>query len=383
MSARSSASSYGKQRTGHGALGISTPNVEPPFGSGYPIHTRSTRSFSCRSITSCLLVGLSVILGLLTVLNTTFSLCVIRQTYRGVTPLTWVSDFTGLKSINYICEIIHPIPIMPNGMDARLNALEDRFGYQQHDGENIDVAIFSTGARIIPQLTGPFDPNNLLPKGNTPISLWYHNLPLLSWVFGTALEPARAAVPQPSATSRATREMVTRLRIVLEDLLINGDCWQFDGHTGQVAIQFPHPVNITGMTVHYVHPRILVPTARKQAPRLLILWALLEGRNNTDSQINTSSRILQTSDVQSEHPRTAISFLNPAGLQSLPDTMSDSDIFLPIITAEYLLNDLRPVQMFPRTLPGDTLVQTVVIEVLSNWGADSTCLYHIGIHAHF
>lgn len=153
--------------------------------------------------------------------------------------------------------------------------------------------------------------------------------------------------------------------VVIEDSLVSGDCWAFSGHTGHVAMFFSMPINITDMTVHY--PYSLPPVARLQAPRNITLWGLEKPEDARKTFTHSESRQVST-------------FLTAQRLSH--GYMDTSDHFSPLLTAEYQITPpYYGVQRFKRSRYGNALYRVVVIEVTSNWGADSTCLYHFGIHA--
>lgn len=152
--------------------------------------------------------------------------------------------------------------------------------------------------------------------------------------------------------------------VVIEDSLVSGDCWEFSGSTGHVAMFFAIPINITDMTVHY--PRSLPPLARLQAPRDITLWGL----ETTQNPMKTH---------QYPRSRQAATFLTAGTLSH--SYMDVSDYFSPILTAEFKASHPHyGVQRFTRSSYGESLYRVVVIEITSNWGADSTCVYHVGVH---
>ncbi|KAJ2912339.1 hypothetical protein MD484_g8071, partial [Candolleomyces efflorescens] len=157
--------------------------------------------------------------------------------------------------------------------------------------------------------------------------------------------------------------------VVIEELLVLGDCWEFAGHRGTVGIRLSEPVNITSLSVHYISPNRLSQTSRQKAPKSLTLWGLVKQPGSIE---------LMNPSLLYRSPST----FTPPGFPSHP---YGSDIFIPLIHAEYDLNSNEPVQTFEPSGTQDDheqslLYDTVIVEVTGNWGANSTCLYHLGIH---
>ncbi|KIJ20705.1 hypothetical protein PAXINDRAFT_30693, partial [Paxillus involutus ATCC 200175] len=146
-----------------------------------------------------------------------------------------------------------------------------------------------------------------------------------------------------------------------------GNCWGLPGSSGQLGISLPHPVIIGHVTINHVVKELV--SDMECAPRLVILWGVINGKNNEEKASRMTIR----------HPPEFRHFLSAwhgppitAGLSYLPLSYISYDIF-----NEYWVQML-PVIQDTRRLGIDFGV--VVLEVLNNWGGNSTCLYRVHVH---
>lgn len=134
------------------------------------------------------------------------------------------------------------------------------------------------------------------------------------------------------------------------------DCWKFKGSHGHIAMSLSNTVLWRGFTVHFPDQHSL--TLR---PKELALWALVS-RDEVDLRIDSLLLDWKAFVVVEQ-------LLNPL-------TFNSSVVFQQV--AQVTLDALNERQGFPMRLPVQTSV--VLVQVLDNWGNDSTCLHRISIH---
>ncbi|PPQ76905.1 hypothetical protein CVT26_001267 [Gymnopilus dilepis] len=180
-------------------------------------------------------------------------------------------------------------------------------------------------------------------------------------------QPLASADKYDSQLNLRSIEDIYLPSVVLENQLVIGECWQFDGERGHVGIRLAKPVAISDMTINHAHPLLILPTDTGKAPRNFILWALVG--------ISDPSMVYPLPSAR--HPST---FLTNQG--SLTTTaVVESGVFIPLIQGTYDIFAVTQLQRF-RNLRADHRleVEVVILEILNNWGSDTTCLYHAGIH---
>ena len=149
--------------------------------------------------------------------------------------------------------------------------------------------------------------------------------------------------------------------VVLEDDLRVGECWEFEGATGNVAIHLPEKVQISHVTIDYIPPTLTGAHLTGRAPRGVALWGLIDTNETTTHVLERRSPM-------------EFSFTG-----RLPRTIQDFDYFILLLHAVYDITGPALRQQF-ETINLDMMFHTIVLEVISNWGSDTTCLYHLGIH---
>ncbi|KAF9039792.1 hypothetical protein BJ165DRAFT_1530816 [Panaeolus papilionaceus] len=160
--------------------------------------------------------------------------------------------------------------------------------------------------------------------------------------------------------------------VVLEDINVIGDCWEFDGHRGTVGIKLSEPATITALTVSHIPFNRLSPTSRRRIPKSLVLWGLLRDHDVARQlcyQDNSYCRLVK------DMTRTPSAVL-PLNLQA-------TDTFVPLINLEFTPSVNKERQSFSAPLPLVALqavYDVVLVEILSNWGGNTTCLYHLGVN---
>jgi len=178
---------------------------------------------------------------------------------------------------------------------------------------------------------------------------------------------------RPAEQRLAVGGQITLPTIVLDEQVSIGDCWEFRGSSGHIGITLSEYVNFTSMSIHYVHPSRVSSKMIQKAPRSLTLWALVDPLQ------------LSSKDVRPDETRRPIEFLTS---RDLPPAINPSHIFVQVLKAEYVIDGSNPVQVFAPSVSASTWVPyvhsiasaMVVVEINSNWGSNTTCLHHIGLH---
>lgn len=150
--------------------------------------------------------------------------------------------------------------------------------------------------------------------------------------------------------------------VALEDHVHIGDCWEYDSAHGYLGIHLPEPVVISNFSIHHVARQLLSAHARKQSPKDVVLWGLID-------------------DIEGLKTLTKGETRSPfifSKIGKLPSYIQPTHRFVEVATLHYdaSSSSLRQYQTSTMNLP----IQIVIIEILSNYGAPTTCLYHVGIH---
>ncbi|KAK7450540.1 hypothetical protein VKT23_012849 [Stygiomarasmius scandens] len=193
-----------------------------------------------------------------------------------------------------------------------------------------DFAFDYNGGRIIPELTATREvPSTFTSR-------------LLAWMRGYEVD---GYVPP---------------RVIIEDL-VPGECWMLPDATGHVGIALSKPTFITHIAIHYPPPTLLGTLEFSRAPRRFAVWEEVVSTNVTYSETV---------------------FLTNRGWKAATNVPSNRRFGL---LSEYSYDArVGGVQIF--TVPSHLTSQNrnttaVFIEILDNWGSNTTCLYRISIHS--
>lgn len=157
--------------------------------------------------------------------------------------------------------------------------------------------------------------------------------------------------------------------VALDEDLRLGRCWRFEGGSGQIAIAFSQAVQISDITVDHI-PKELVSTAQV-APRSILAWGAQD--------IPQGHSALTLDAVMKEVPRLG----DILGTRRFPPIHSDHMSYLPIALIDYDIHNQSHVQTFPifaSVTTHNMSFPTIVMEILSNWGGTSSCIYRIRVH---
>lgn len=229
-----------------------------------------------------------------------------------------------------------------------LKALEHASPLPNEDKPRRNFALLSGGAKVIPELTSL---TKDLPRHGRLASL-------LVWARGHDISDTDVNLPT----------------IVLEGGRNNhGECWEFRGHQGHIAIQLSGPAYISDIGIYHAPPGVISYADSMKMPKNITLWGLS----------TQALRSLAVARKNGTHPHLRIP-RNFVTIDHRPIAypIQPSDIFVPLRNFQYN-SSTGGLQYF--LVPEDTHIDyiafnVVVIEVHSNSGSDSTCLYQILIH---
>ncbi|OSC99349.1 hypothetical protein PYCCODRAFT_1343710, partial [Trametes coccinea BRFM310] len=155
--------------------------------------------------------------------------------------------------------------------------------------------------------------------------------------------------------------------LVLDDDTRAGHCWSFSGSRAQVAISLPEFIYPTHVTIDHIPGAIAADIG--QAPRRMVLWGVVDGAANRKRYQNKLDDIRANNTLGRDHP---------------PLT-KDGYLFIQLSNFVYNITNTRNVQTFAlrddlRDPELDLNIGLLVLEVVDNWGSDSTCVYRVRIH---
>ncbi|KAL4262454.1 hypothetical protein AB1N83_008730 [Pleurotus pulmonarius] len=251
----------------------------------------------------------------------------IMGTFFLAAPSPFTPNRTNLAPTPISPSIHHSLPA-----DAALASISPR-----------NLALFGGGARVNYFLTSAtYDPHGAHSVGVLRSSL--------RWVRDTVLEV------------EFSRLHMSRPRDALSENMELGRCWEFEGSVGHIAIELPDVGTITHVSVAYVPVSLLSHVAAGRAPRGVTIWGLV---NATTAEHFPESRPPSSFKT---------SLKDPPGI--LP-----SDKFIRLGEFVFDINASLRHQFFAMD-PDATTVKTslVVMEVNSNHGSSTTCLYYLGVY---
>ncbi|KAI9057618.1 hypothetical protein FKP32DRAFT_1583353, partial [Trametes sanguinea] len=153
--------------------------------------------------------------------------------------------------------------------------------------------------------------------------------------------------------------------VVLEDDTRPGHCWHLSGSRAQIGISLPEFIHPTYVSIDHI-PRPIAADIG-QAPRRMVLWGIVDGWENRERYAKRMHALRANSTLERDHP---------------PLTKDDY-VFVELADFIYNISLPRAVQTFPvreevRQLGID--IGVVVLEIMDNWGSESTCVYQVRIH---
>ncbi|KAF5366883.1 hypothetical protein D9615_001518 [Tricholomella constricta] len=206
-----------------------------------------------------------------------------------------------------------------------------------------DFAIHAQGSSIIPQLTSPTH------------GLRKHIIPSFSWMMyrvrGYDISTLHIRAPT----------------VMLEEDTHVGACWKFSGSKGHFTISLPTPVHISDIAFYYPVRDLLSPLAAQQAPQNITIWGFFSKESMTRFPQPTVPAM------------RALDFFGLKKLSTRPDWQEA--MLFPLTQFTFTLSPTSNYQRFGLPSRNTTLpLDTIVVEIMSNWGAPTTCIYRIGVY---
>ncbi len=181
-----------------------------------------------------------------------------------------------------------------------------------------------------------------------------HNLPSPS-VLGSLGEAIFGHNPQYANVNGAG--------IILEENMGVGECWQMSGGVGHVAVNLSEPVFISHIVMDYASPSVLSKDDIASAPKNMALWAL------------------PPTDNAKHELRMPIRFLNDfKSIKDGKDDLPGSSRALKMIDFQYDILEQPTRQLFPVPIHRHFPTQTIILEIETNGGSDTTCVYWLGVY---
>lgn len=155
--------------------------------------------------------------------------------------------------------------------------------------------------------------------------------------------------------------------IVSDEAMRIGDCWEFEGSRGALGILLSEPTRIASIRLDSILPDLVSWTSAAKTPRTLHLWGLV----GDDVVLPPGARVRQAVQF------SAKSVFRPKS------HLKTSDKLALLLEVDYNSRAGSTSQTFSLPLThwsAGLIFRVVVLEILDNWGGDTTCLYHFGIH---
>ncbi|EIW77778.1 hypothetical protein CONPUDRAFT_75576 [Coniophora puteana RWD-64-598 SS2] len=145
-----------------------------------------------------------------------------------------------------------------------------------------------------------------------------------------------------------------------------GSCWLLEATSGQLGITLARRIRVSHITLEHVPPQV---SDMRLAPRQLLIWGMVDDES-------AAHRIREASI---KYP---LSLTNR--LQTKPSPLiSASQFFVPLVLFEYDIHSDDLIQSFS-VIDDFTLLdvafETIVVDILDNYGGGETCLYRVRVH---
>ncbi|KAH7903957.1 hypothetical protein BJ138DRAFT_1107231 [Hygrophoropsis aurantiaca] len=197
-----------------------------------------------------------------------------------------------------------------------------------------DYALRRAGGEIIPELTAP----RLIDQ-----------------------EPWTASI----VSSRKPKVVRNGPEVVLDEDLHTGSCWRFGANSGQVGISLSERISITHVTIDHIAKELT--STIELAPRTIILWGVVDG-GTLLTEVALKSATGKAAELLASTKGPAIS----TGFQFAPLAWITYDI--------HTNSHVQTFQVFDYITSSNMTFSMVVVEIVDNWGAPSTCLYRVRVH---
>lgn len=146
-----------------------------------------------------------------------------------------------------------------------------------------------------------------------------------------------------------------------------GSCWEIEGSAGLLAIILSEPIHISSLRYNNIDPRLVLTASLTKTPRTIALWGLLPNSSITPPAV-----------IKIRHPEHFSS-----KSMFIPKSAKMKGDFVLLLSTHYDPRGATTDQLF--RVPSDhwtagIMFQVVIVEVLENWGGQTTCLYRLQIH---
>jgi len=261
------------------------------------------------------------------------------------------SDFTPASLVNSATSTTFHSTANPPAPSPTLTSddVEDmiRIAVLRHSKDSISMRDFAYGSRHIPDLTTTTSPS--LPRKQGLILRLASNLLSFDLISSMGRGPLKA----------------------FTERLDEGHCWEFPGSNGLLGIALKERISVRHLSLDHIPRELASDTAIQQAPRKVVLWGKVDGDRNFAVLQEYQDRLL------GHRPFSGTTW--PKGLQD------SQDIFVPLVEFEYKLSGSTYSHVQSKATPSylaslNMDFDTVVLEIVSNWGAASTCLYRVRVH---
>jgi hypothetical protein len=195
----------------------------------------------------------------------------------------------------------------------------------------------------------------------------------------TTLTPVALSNRQLSALRLASRfsgfDLESRIgrlpSMALTDKIGEDYCWNFPGSSGHLGIALKERISVHQASIDHIPRELASDVGIQQAPRKVILWGKVDGEHN---------------EAMAQMYRQHLQFQNPDPVPLRPKGLRDTkNSYVPLVYMEYKLVgsshshiQTGSVSHYLKSLGMD--FDVVILEVLSNWGAPSTCLHRVRVH---
>ncbi|KAI0712374.1 hypothetical protein C8Q76DRAFT_571591, partial [Earliella scabrosa] len=151
--------------------------------------------------------------------------------------------------------------------------------------------------------------------------------------------------------------------VLSDDVRVSG-CWRVPGSGGQIGVVLSELIYPTHVTIDHIPLPLASDT--DDAPREMILWGVIDGAASKDRYAQLHGAVLGAAGVDHQGPHINAGFT-----------------FIPISTFEYDRHGKSHVQTFsvhPLVVTSRIDFGLVVLDIVSNWGSNTTCLYRLRVH---
>lgn len=160
---------------------------------------------------------------------------------------------------------------------------------------------------------------------------------------------------------------VMRPSTLLDEHVVDGECWEFSGVDGRVGVQLSEKISVSHISLNYIHTEQLSPYTASKAPQDISIWGLIQ-----------DPVVLQV--IPAEIPMCKANYFLQKGGR-LPWFINSSSHFIRLAKFRYDAFS-TPWQQFSihSSLAQVSDIQTIIAAFETNKGASTTCVYTIGVH---